>query len=88
MPIQTEGHVGKVVSCEDLILLKLHADRLIDRMDVRYLLENNRASLDFAYLTNWIGKLQLQKEWAEWWDQAFPGELAPAVTPPAAPGMT
>lgn len=67
----------KYAKCEDLILLKLSADRLLDRMDVRYLLEYNRDTLDFAYLTNWIGKLQLQKEWAEWWGQAFPGEPAP-----------
>lgn len=66
-----------VVSCEDLILLKLQADRLIDRMDVRYLLEYNRPTLDFAYLLKWIGTLQLQKESSEWWGQAFPDEPAP-----------
>ena len=31
----------RIVSCEDLIVLKLQADRLIDRMDVRYLFEYN-----------------------------------------------
>jgi hypothetical protein len=79
------GKEIKIVSCEDLIVLKLSADRILDRMDVRYLLEYNRETLDFAYLTRWINRLRLQKEWIEWWDLAFPGEPAPTFNPPSAP---
>ncbi|MFL5242026.1 MAG: nucleotidyl transferase AbiEii/AbiGii toxin family protein, partial [Gemmataceae bacterium] len=68
---------SRVVSCEDLIILKLQAERLIDRNDVRYLLEYNRSHLDFTYLTDCIIKLGLMKEWAEWWENAFPGEPVP-----------
>jgi hypothetical protein len=67
----------RVASCEDLIVLKLQADRLIDRADVRCLLEYNRTALDFPYLTGWIAKLGLGKEWNEWWRDAFPAEPAP-----------
>jgi hypothetical protein len=71
----------RVVSCEDLIMLKLQSERLIDRTDVRYLLEYNRSNLDFTYLTDWIVKLGLMKEWAEWWKEAFPGQLLPTASP-------
>jgi len=67
----------KVVSCEDLILLKLQADRLIDRMDVRYLLTYNRSSLDFPYLLQWIRRFGLEAEWSSWWKDAFPDEPPP-----------
>jgi hypothetical protein len=76
---------GRVVSCEDLVLLKLQADRLIDRMDVRYLLEYNRADLDFSYLTQWINKLGLMKEWSEWWEQAFQVNRCRKMWPSRAP---
>jgi hypothetical protein len=62
-------------------VLKLQADRLIDRADVRYLLEYNRAALDLPYLTGWIGELGLNREWTEWWRDAFPGEPAPISSP-------
>jgi hypothetical protein len=69
----------RVVSCEDLILLKLQADRLIDRLDVRYLLQHNRATLDLTYLADWIKQLGLGKEWADWWRDAFPDDPAPTA---------
>jgi hypothetical protein len=68
---------SRVVSCEDLIILKLQAERLIDRNDVCHLLEYNRPNLDFTYLTNWVIRLGLMKEWTEWWNDAFPGQALP-----------
>ena len=67
----------RVVSCEDLILLKLQADRLLDHADVVRLLQYNRARLDFAFLEQWLKALQLHKEWLRCWSEAFPDEPAP-----------
>jgi hypothetical protein len=56
------GHVS-VVTCEDLIFLKLLAGRVIDRVDAATLLKFNRDTLDMAYVASWIEKLNLQAEW-------------------------
>ena len=66
-----------VLSCEDLILLKLFAGRVIDRADAAILLRANRQSLDFEYLFFWIVEQKLTAEFAEVWDEAFPGEAFP-----------
>jgi hypothetical protein len=66
-----------VVSCEDLILLKLNAGRVIDRADSAALVRTNRDSLDLPYLRKWIDHFNLQPQWAEIWDEAFPGESPP-----------
>jgi hypothetical protein len=67
------------LTCEDLILHKLLAGRILDRSDVAALLRHNRATLDQTYLLSWAGQLGLIKELAEVWEEAFPGEklLAP-----------
>ena len=70
-----------VLSCEDLILHKMLAGRIIDRIDVAALLRLNRESMDFGYLQKWIGRLALKAEWLEIWREAFPGEPAPAGSP-------
>lgn len=67
-----------VLACEDLILHKLLAARLIDRADAAALLRANRAALDMTYLLRWVGELSLVSELAEVWDEAFPGEQLPA----------
>jgi hypothetical protein len=67
-----------VLSCEDIIIFKLIASRVIDQADAAALLRINRAHLDFTYLQDWIGRLALTAEWAEIWDEAFPGEPLPA----------
>lgn len=54
-----------VLACEDLILHKLLAGRLIDRVDAAELLRINRTSLDMRYLTDWVERLQLSGEFAE-----------------------
>jgi hypothetical protein len=71
-----------VLSCEDLILHKLLAGRVIDRVDAATLLRVNRASLDFGYLQGWLARLALSAEWSEIWREAFPGEA-----PPSAPSL-
>jgi hypothetical protein len=63
-----------VLSCEDLILHKLLAGRIIDRADAAALLRANRARLDLGYLMHWVGELALAAELAEVWQEAFPGE--------------
>jgi len=65
------------VSCEDVIILKLSADRMIDRMDAINLLRFNHETLDFNYLSKWIIELRLANDWAAAWAQAFPGEASP-----------
>jgi hypothetical protein len=54
-----------MLSCEDLILFKLIAGRIIDRADAAYLLRFNRDTLDTAYLSQWVGTLGLSAEFAE-----------------------
>lgn len=51
----------RVATCEDLILLKMQAGRLIDRADCQRLIELN-PDLDRDYLTLWAGKLNLASE--------------------------
>ena len=66
-----------VLACEDLILHKLLAGRLVDRADAAMLLRANRAGLDLAYLLDWTRTLSLEAELSEVWKEAFPGEAMP-----------
>jgi hypothetical protein len=66
-----------VVACDDLIIHKLLAGRVIDRADAAALARNNRDKLDVPYVVEWIKHFQLEREWNEIWDEAFPGESAP-----------
>ena len=68
-----------VLACEDLILHKLLAGRIIDRADVAALLRANRQSLDLDYIARWTRTLKLTKEFTEAWSEALPGEPPPAV---------
>jgi Nucleotidyl transferase AbiEii toxin, Type IV TA system len=67
-----------VLACEDLIVHKLLAGRLIDLADSHALLRENRSSLDVEYLARWIDELRLRAEFEKAWEEAFPGEQAPA----------
>jgi hypothetical protein len=69
------------LSCEDLIIFKLIANRIIDRADAAALVRQHRQTLDFPYLAHWIGELKLAAEWTEIWTEAFPGEASPFATP-------
>jgi hypothetical protein len=61
-----------VLSCEDLILHKLLAARLIDRVDAVGLLRANRDGVDLSYLRPWTSRLQLTSALLEVWQEAFP----------------
>ncbi len=63
-----------VLACEDLILHKLLAGRILDRVDVVALLQNNRGGLDMEYLARWVKQLGLSALFVELWQDAFPGE--------------
>jgi hypothetical protein len=70
----------EALTCEDLILHKLLAGRVIDRADVIALQIANRAMLDYRYLGEWLRQLSMTSNWAECWAEAFPGELDPTAT--------
>jgi hypothetical protein len=70
-----------VLACEDLILHKLLAGRIIDRADVAALLRANRAALDMPYLLPWAKNLNLEADLTSVWEEAFPGETPPPITP-------
>ena len=63
-----------VLHCDDLILFKLLAGRLIDRADAAMLLRENRDAIDFSYLLSWVARLDLSMQFAEIWEEAYPGE--------------
>ena len=60
-----------MLSCEDLILFKLTAGRILDRADCAYLLRFNRDTLDVGYLMHWASNLQLIDDLTEIWREAF-----------------
>jgi hypothetical protein len=66
-----------VLSCEDLILHKLLAERMIDRVDIGALLQANRNSLDLSYLLQCARKLGHSPVLAEAWASVWPGESLP-----------
>lgn len=68
----------QVLACEDLILFKLLAGRMIDRADAVMLLRENLDDLDISYLSSWIRQLSLGRLIAETWQEAFPGQALPA----------
>ncbi|MBI4604252.1 MAG: nucleotidyl transferase AbiEii/AbiGii toxin family protein [Planctomycetes bacterium] len=69
-PRKVNGFSVPVASCEDLVLLKLAAGRLIDRVDVQELLAINKDSLDRTYLETRAARRNLAKELEEAWKQA------------------
>lgn len=73
----------QVLSCEDLILTKLKADRLIDQSDVVALLRENRTDLDYRYLSEWLDRGELHSDWQKCWHSAFPGETDPTASQPS-----
>jgi hypothetical protein len=80
IPDKGLGFETAVVSCENLILLKLCAGRLIDRADAVDLLRANRNSLDVDYLLQWAERLDLSRDVADVWAEALPDEKFPIET--------
>jgi hypothetical protein len=80
IPARLEGMDTDVftLSCEDLIVFKLIANRIIDRADAAALLRIQRAKLDLAYLSQWIDRRAVGPQFAEIWREAFPDEPLPA----------
>jgi hypothetical protein len=66
-----------VLSCEDLIINKLVAGRILDGFDASSLLRANRSTLDMKYLQLWIARLELMARWRAAWREAFPEEEQP-----------
>ncbi len=79
IPVQLPGVESTVyvLSCEDLILHKLLAGRIIDKADCAFLVRVNRADLDIPYLQKWVSEFSLLLQWLEIWQEAFPGEDSP-----------
>ena len=69
-----------VLTCEDLILHKLVAERLIDLADAAALLRVNRDSLDFVYLLRWARPLGVVPLLQRAWHESWPGEPLPDGT--------
>ncbi len=66
-----------VLSCEDLVLHKLVAGRILDRADAAALLRANISSVDLPYLIQWSEKLGVLEDLSQIWSEAFPGESLP-----------
>lgn len=77
VPEQLAGLNLFILACEDLILHKLLAGRMIDRADCVALLRLQRAELDWAYLKDWAARLEVSEGLAETWAEAFPDEPEP-----------
>jgi hypothetical protein len=74
VPLPELGIEVAVLKCEDLILHKLLAGRILDRADVGALLRANLATLDRPYLVEWAESLCVQAELVQVWAEAVPGE--------------
>jgi hypothetical protein len=72
-----------VLSCEDVILFKLLAGRLIDRADAAEVLRANHVSLDLDYLIDSFRRLDQQAALRETWNEALPNIPFPMGGPPA-----
>jgi len=71
--------VVHVLNCDDLVLFKLLAGRMIDRADAAMVLRENRDAMDFDYLGSWVGRLGLEHDFEQVWHDAFPGEGLPGA---------
>ena len=66
-----------IVACEDIILLKLQAGRIVDLADAASILRLNRSALDVGYLMVWSRKLPVEPALMEIWREALPDEELP-----------
>jgi len=71
----SDGLQVAVLACEDMILHKLLAGRIIDRADAVSLLRANHNALELDYLAGWAAELGLLDELAGLWKESVPGEL-------------
>jgi len=68
-----------VLACDDLILEKLAAGRMIDLADASALLRLNEENLDVGYLLHWAGRIKVLPELKNVWGEAFPGVPLPQI---------
>jgi len=68
-----------IIACEDLIVFKLVAGRMLDLADAVALLQANRAILDFALLRRECERNSLTAELTRVWEEAFSGETLPGA---------
>lgn len=66
-----------VLTCEDLIVFKLVAGRIIDVADAAALLRANRDRLDYSLLRRRCAALELSTELDRIWNEAFPNTNMP-----------
>lgn len=83
VPLPVTGRIVGVVTCEDLILLKLIAGRIIDRADASAVLKANRHQMDLRYVQQCALDLDLKDDFLHVWDDAFPGESFSGKSSPA-----
>jgi hypothetical protein len=76
-PLPALGIEVAVLACEDLILHKLLAGRILDRADVGALLRANAATLDRLYLAGWAQTLGVRDDLSAIWAETLPGEMPP-----------
>ncbi|HEX7446676.1 MAG TPA: hypothetical protein VF306_03975 [Pirellulales bacterium] len=74
VPEQLAGIDIFILTCEDLILHKLLAARIIDRADCVALVRLQRDALDWKYLKTWAMHLAVSEELSGTWAEAFPSE--------------
>ena len=79
-PLPALGITVSVLACEDLVLQKLLAGRVLDRADVGALLRANAAALDRPYLAEWARRLGVFPDLTDIWAEALPSEALPRHT--------
>ena len=82
LPLEGIESPVPVVACEDLIIFKLLAGRILDRADVAYLLRANKERIDMAHLQHWARELALTDDVIALWKESFPDEQPPFTAPP------
>jgi hypothetical protein len=74
LPSSELGFEVQILACEDLIVHKLLAGRMIDLLDAGVLLRENRATIDVDYLMRWVREKKLLDDFVRVWKEALPGE--------------
>ena len=64
LAVEIGGNSIRVATCEDLILLKLIAERPIDLVDAQELFKINRDDLDLDYLRRWAQNLGIEEQFS------------------------
>lgn len=60
-----DGYPVKFASCEDVIIHKMIAGRVIDQEDIKNMLIKNKNSIDVEYIKKWLGEFSHIDEYKE-----------------------